>query len=205
MKQNLIYKASLIFLAFVTTSLTVQAAELVNSGTFTQGLANWQKVEFTSGCKVTAETAGGNTYIKLHHDAKSDWCSIYQEIASKLVKNKIYRFSYRYKTSVASQQIGVHFADQSSVMHSSAISEAYGWSHTLIADNKWHTDSFIFLASDTLPKSDEPMLTIHMDYNTVGDIYIDNVSIQDATNKSFEATTYDRATKVFNAPNVIEN
>jgi hypothetical protein len=79
--------------------------------------------------------------------------------------------------------------------------------HLLIADNKWHTDSFIFRERrDALKKSNEPMLAIGLiGSSTIGAVYIDNISIQDATNKSFEPATYDRAAKVFNAPNVIEN
>ena len=181
------------------------AADLITNGSFSKLLSGWSIEEFTGGCRVTTETEGKNVVVKLHHDTDRDWCSIYQEIASKLTKGQIYRFSYRYKTTGTSKKyLGIHFADTSSVMHSSALNEAYNWSHLLISDRKWHTDSFVFLVNDNLPKANEPVFAIHFDYGSVGDVYVDNVSITPASNKSFESAAYDTITKTFSSPNVIE-
>ncbi|MCF7998490.1 MAG: hypothetical protein K9L25_05560 [Methylovulum sp.] len=206
MRLKITLKKSIAFLGLIFTPTISYSADLITNGSFSQQLTGWSTIKFTSGCNVTTATERTNVVVKLHHDTDKDWCSVHQEIASKLTKGQIYRFSYRYKTTgVNKKYLGIHFADTSSIMHSSPINEAYNWSHLLVSDSKWHTDSFIFLAGDTLPKSDEPLFAIHFDYGSVGDVYIDNISITSATNQSFESATYDKTTKIFSSPNVIEN
>ncbi len=169
----------IIFIIVITMpAISYSTTDLVTNGSFAQQLSGWAAVEFTGGSHVTVVTEAANVYVKLHHDTVQDWCSIHQEMASKLTKGVMYRFSYKYKTSGTDKKyLGIRFSDTSSVMHSTAINEDYGWQHLLVADDKWHTDSFTFLVGDTLPKADEPHLDICLDYGTVGDIYIDDVSI----------------------------
>jgi len=165
----------------------IQVGEsLVQNGNFENSSSwnsDWKIVEFTSGSKIESIIESDNTYIKLHHDTESDWCGIGQEIASKLEKGAKYIFSYKYKTS-DSVAIGIHFSDINLIMHGSKINNEYGWNHSLIADNSWHTDSLEFTVTDDHPKSDEPMLGILFDYKYTGDIYIDDISLKKAEDES---------------------
>jgi len=149
---------------------------LVYNGDFEIGTDGWKIVEFTGGAKVSLMEENGNHFIRMHHDTTDDWCSLGQEIASKLERGKTYVFSYRYRTK-DNVELGVRFTEPSTVYHSSAISENYGWNHKLINDGKWHTDSFEFTVTDNNPKSDEPYLGIFFDYHFKGDVDIDDIRI----------------------------
>jgi hypothetical protein len=112
----------------------------------------------------------------MHHNNDGDWCSLSQEIASKLEKGKTYVFSYRYRTE-DKVDIGIRFTEPSTIVHSTALNEDYGGYHPLVADGKWHTDSFEFTVTDNHPRPDEPLFGIFFDYHNTGDVDIDDVII----------------------------
>jgi hypothetical protein len=149
---------------------------LVYNGDFETGTDGWRVVEFTSGAKVSLLEENGNHFIRMHHDTTDDWCSLGQEIASKLEKGKTYVFSYRYRTK-NNVELGIRFTEPSTIVHSTAISKDYGWNHKLVNDGKWHYDSFEFTVTDSNPKPDEPYLGIFFDYHFKGDVDIDDISI----------------------------
>ncbi len=160
---------------------------LLNNGDFEDGLTGWKVVNFTSGASIEVVEESGNKIIKLHHNGDGDWCSLSQEIASKLEKGKTYVFSYRYKTTDP-VSIGIRFTDSETIWHSSALNDDYGWNHQLINDGNWHQDSFEFTVTDDHPKPDEPMFAIFLDYHNTGDVYIDDVIIAEKTESCYVGT-----------------
>jgi len=157
---------------------------LLNNGDFKDGLTGWKVVNYTSGANVEVIEENDNKVVKLHHDGDNDWCSLSQEIASKLEKGKTYVFSYRYKTT-SPVSIGIRFTDPETIWHSSALNNDYGWNHRLINDGNWHQDSFEFTVGDNHPKPDEPMFAIFLDYHNTGDVYIDDVIIAERTESCY--------------------
>ena len=160
----------------VTENTFPNCQNLLVNGDFENGTDGWKIVNFTSGASVTLMEENGNHFVRMHHNNDGDWCSLSQEIASKLEKGKTYVFSYRYRTK-DKVDIGIRFTETSTIMHSTALNEDYGWNHPLVADGKWHTDSFEFTVTDNHPRPDEPLFGIFFDYHNTGDVDIDDVII----------------------------
>ena len=190
MKNITVKLASIMVLSL--SANPASAANLILNGDFSAGLNGWQKVEFTSGAKISTVTEGDNTFIKMHHDRgggvpgipfAGDWSAIGQEIKSKLSPNTTYSFSYRYKTAAVIECLVVGLSDPALIFKTVALNKDYGWCHKPISNNQWITDSFQFTTTNTFPDVSTPMFSITYNYlsATGGDIYIDDVSIKPAS------------------------
>ena len=153
---------------------------LLRNNDFENGLAGWKVVNFTPGAATEIIKQDRNAYIRLSHAGARDWNAIGQEIKSKLEINETYVFSFRYKIT-SNLTVGIRFGDSSIVMHSSALNDKYGWNRLIIGDENWREDTFEFTASETHPKSNEPIFNICFEYYNVGDILIDDVILAPKT------------------------
>jgi hypothetical protein len=128
----------------------------------------------------------------MHHDSgggtpgipfAGDWSAIGQEIKSKLSPNTTYSFSYRYKTDDVIECLVVGLSDPALIFKTVALNKDYGWCHKPLSNNQWITDSFQFTTTNTFPDASTPMFSITYNYlsATGGDIYIDDVSINPAS------------------------
>lgn len=158
------------------TSISTELNSIIINGGFEQGLTNWLYVEFTQGSSVSVKTESNNKYISFKHLSNYDWCSIGQEVRSKLLIGQKYLISYRYKVNTGSNLVlGIRFADNSTVMHSTGIDKD-SWSSTLLSDGQWHSKSINFTASSDHPLSTEPMFSFMFDYQNTGEVYLDDLS-----------------------------
>lgn len=190
MKNITVKLASIMVLSL--SANPASAANVILNGDFSAGLNGWEKVEFTSGAKISTVTEGDNTFIQMHHDRgggvpgipfAGDWSAIGQEIKSKLTPNTTYSFSYRYKTDDVIECLVVGLSDPALIFKTVALNKDYGWCHKPISNNQWITDSFQFTTTNTFPDASTPMFSITYNYlsATGGDIYIDDVSIKPAS------------------------
>lgn len=173
----LILLAVLIVTALTGTNIVLAEvninSNLLVNGDFENGLVGWKTVSLYAGT-ISIEQQDNNSYVKMHHNSTSDWNTISQEIRSKLTPGKTYLVSYKYKTT-DNIYINLSFGDDSTVGHSNGI----GSSGPIIQvkDGVWHTGSFTFTATSEHPRPDEPRFVVYFDYNNIGDVYLDDISV----------------------------
>jgi PKD repeat protein len=119
-------------------------------------------------------TDNGNKFVKMHHNGTGDWCSLFQEVRSKLVIGKTYKLTCSYKT-LDNARAHLSFGDVSSIMHSNGIASNNAPGE--IKDGNWHTLEVIFTATEDNPRPDRPNFVVYFDYGYAGDIYIDDLSL----------------------------
>lgn len=148
---------------------------LLVNGNFDNGLTGWKANDFY-GAKTDVLTESRNTFVRMAHDSEKSWSSIGQEVASRLQVGKTYVVRLKYRVE-SDQSIGIRFGDSSTMQHSSAINEKYGWNRLITGAKDWREDVFEFVATEIHPKSDEPMFAIYFDYSNIGEIFVDDVMI----------------------------
>ena len=181
------------FLYFVVGVLAIfqvrlAEANLIVNGAFDDGLNNWGIVSYIGNANVRVVSENGNYILEQYHGDSNAWTSIGQEIISKLTIGQNYELSFDFKGFKEMEGEG-KFSDADMIWHSTSVNGSIDILHPFILDGAWHSYNVPFTVSETHPRSDEPLLAFILNYDKVGSIFLDNISVVAVSNSIPEPST----------------